>query len=59
MVTYKTKLNLKTSQLPALVVLEGPNGAFDYLEMLPTKGRLGAFLNRISKPLRSLLNKDK
>jgi hypothetical protein len=52
-------IKLKTSDLPLLVELEAPNGYIDYLEMKLTKGRIGAYLNRVSKPLRKFISRSK
>jgi hypothetical protein len=52
---YSKTLKLKTSEFPVLVLVECSNGYIDYLEMKLPKSGIGAFLNRISKPLRHLI----
>ena len=44
-------LRLKTSELPKVLELVGPNGETIPYELIPTKGRIGVFLNKVSKPL--------
>lgn len=54
---------LKTTDLPLIVELSAANGDVDYLEMKlskkPATGSIGAYLNRISGPLRALIGKIK
>lgn len=55
-------LNLKTSDLPLIVKLSAANGDADYLEMKlsknPATGKIGAYFNRISGPLREFIEKS-
>jgi hypothetical protein len=52
-------IRLKMSDLPKLLEVIGPNGETEPFEILPTKGRVGAFLNKVSKPLRKIINRRK
>ena len=54
--TQNEPLILRTSELPKILELVGPNGETEHFEMLPTKGRIGVFLNKVSKPLLKLIN---
>jgi hypothetical protein len=52
-------IRLKMSELPKILEVIGPNGETEPFEILPTKGRVGAFLNKVSKPLRKIINKSR
>ncbi len=52
-------IRIRSSELPKILELVGPNGETEHFEMLPTKGRIGVFLNKVSKPLRKLINRNK
>lgn len=49
-------LRLNTNELPRLLELVGPNGETIPYELMPTKGRIGMFLNKVSKPLRKFIS---
>lgn len=52
-------IRLKMSELPKLLELIGPNGETVPFELLPTKGRIGVFLNKVSKPIRKLISRNR
>lgn len=52
-------LKLKTSELPVLLELEATNGQINYLEIMPSKSGFGAFINRVSNPLRHYISRGK
>ena len=51
-------IRVRMSELPKLLELIGPNGETVPFELMPTKGRIGVFLNKVSKPLRKFIGKN-
>ena len=51
-------IKVRMSELPKLLELIGPNGETEHFEMMPTKGRIGVFLNKVSKPLRKFIGRS-
>lgn len=52
-------LRLQMQDLPKVLELIGPNGETVPYELMPTRGRIGVFLNKVSKPLRRLIGKNR
>jgi hypothetical protein len=52
-------LRMKSTELPVLLELEATNGHIDYLEIRPSKNGIGAFINRVSKPIRKLIARNR
>lgn len=52
-------LRMKTTELPILFELEATNGNIDYFEIRPSKSGIGAFINRVSKPIRKLISRNR
>ena len=55
--TAEKRLRVKMSELPLLLEVEGPNGEQVPYELKPAKDRIGAFLNKVSQPLRRALSR--
>lgn len=51
-------MQIKWCELPMLLELIGPNGETLHFEILLTKGRLGVFLNKVSKTLCRYISKN-
>lgn len=51
-------IRIRMNELPKLLELIGPNGESVPFELMPTKGRVGVFLNKVSKPLRKLIGRS-
>ena len=51
-------LQIKSCELPMILELIGPNGETVHFEILLTKGRIGVFLNKVSKKFRKYISKS-
>jgi len=51
-------IRVRMTELPRILELIGPNGETVPFELMPTKGRVGVFLNKVSKPLRKFIARN-
>lgn len=52
-------LRMKSTELPVILELESTTGHIDYLEIRPSKNGIGAFINRLSKPISKLIYRNR
>lgn len=50
-------IRIRMIDLPKVLEVVGPNGETVPFEILPTNGRIGVYLNRVSKAIRKLTNR--